>query len=126
MTQDTGDWDTEMLSMSLSGVVMTPLGPMTMMIRESPTLASTGHTTVTRGSTAPESGHDDEPPMGGMPLFQINSYFNVNTELSLDGGQTWIPAEFAVGVNLVPEPGSFGIAAVAGLAALAWRGRRRR
>ena len=71
--QTTGAWDTEMLSMSLSGT--TPFGPF--MIRESPTLPSVGRTTV-----------DD---MGGG-LYRISSFFDVFTELSVDGGQTWTPS----------------------------------
>jgi len=44
--------------------------------RESPTLASTGETRIT-------------PSPGG---FMISSFFDVFTELSLDGGKTWSPA----------------------------------
>jgi hypothetical protein len=66
----TGSFDTEMLSMNLSG------GPFGSMIRESPTLASTGHTDIT--------------DLGGG-MYRIDSFFDVFTELSVDGGQTWIP-----------------------------------
>jgi hypothetical protein len=114
-----------MLSMNLTGVVSTPLGSMTVMIRESPTRASTGRTSVTEGSTEPTSA-EDPPTGGGMPLYQIDSFFDVFTELSFDGGQTWIPSDGPAGVNLVPEPSSFGLLAVTGLVALAWRVRRRR
>ena len=62
------------------------------MIRESPTLASTGQTTIT--------------DVGGGN-FRIHSFFDVFTELSLDNGNTWIPqANGPTHVELgpVPEP----------------------
>lgn len=67
-----GSYDTEMLSLTLTGGSL----PAGVMIRESPTLASTGKTRI-----SPVSG-----------AFQINSFFDVFTELSLDGGQNWAPA----------------------------------
>ena len=100
----TGTFDTEMLQMNLSG--NTPLGPF--MIRESPTKQSTGITSIA--------------DIGGGQ-FRIDSFFDVFTELSIDGGQTWMPATNGSGhVELVPEPSSMvlcglGIAAV-GLAAV--------
>jgi hypothetical protein len=82
---------TEMLQLNLAG--NTPLGPV--MIRESPTLASTGQTRI-----------DDL----GNGSFRIDSFFDVFTELSLDGGQSWIPQSNGPSrVNLeeaVPEPGT--------------------
>lgn len=68
----TGTFSTEMLAMELTG--NTPFGPV--MIRESPTLPSVGQTTVS------EVG-------GGQ--YQIDSFFDIFTELSLDGGEHWIP-----------------------------------
>ncbi|MBI3837991.1 MAG: PEP-CTERM sorting domain-containing protein [Planctomycetia bacterium] len=99
----TGTFQTEMLSMDLNLG-----GPM---IRESPTLASLGQTTIT------DIG-------GGM--FHIDSFFDVFTELSLDGGQTWMPSEGSTHVSLTPEPASVTMLGV-GLACLvgyAWRRRR--
>ena len=64
---DDGSWDTEILSMSLSGDV----GGISIEIRESPGLPSPGHTAVT--------------DVGGGQ-FQIDSFFDVYTELSIDGG----------------------------------------
>jgi hypothetical protein len=102
-----GTFDTEMLAMSLTG------GP-AVLIRESPTKASTGKLTVT--------------DIGGG-LYHIDSFFDVFTELSLDGGQTWIPQAGTEGtrINLggVPEPASVilllvGLLGIAGLS----RGRR--
>ena len=96
----TGTFQTEMLAMNLSGI--SPFG--SFMIRESPTLASTGQTTITA--------------LGGGN-FQIDSFFDVFTELSLDGGQTWIPDSNGPGHmtlvgGAVPEP---SVCALAGLAA---------
>ena len=63
----TGSWDTEILSMSLSGDV----GGVSIEIRESRGLPSPGHTTIT--------------DLGGGQ-YQIDSFFDVYTELSIDGG----------------------------------------
>jgi hypothetical protein len=83
-----GTFNTEMLSMDLAGT--SAYGPY--MIRESPTLASTGQTTIT--------------DIGGG-LYHIDSFFDVFTELSLDGGATWIPDSAGPErLTLMPEPGS--------------------
>jgi hypothetical protein len=63
----TGSWDTEILSMSLTGDV----GGVRVEIRENPDLPSPGQTTVT--------------DLGGGQ-FQIDSFFDVFTELSVGGG----------------------------------------
>ena len=63
----TGSWDTEILSMSLSGDV----GGVSIDIRESPSLPSPGETSVLAN---------------GDGTFQIDSFFDVFTELSIDGG----------------------------------------
>ncbi|MEQ1862581.1 MAG: HYR domain-containing protein [Chthoniobacteraceae bacterium] len=65
----TGTFETEMRSMSLSGG--------SLMIRESPTLPSLGMTAIT--------------DMGGGQ-FRVESFFDVFTELSVDGGATWMPS----------------------------------
>ena len=102
----TGTFDVEMIQMNLVG------GPGPFMIRESPTRASTGKTSI--------SG-----PSGG--LYHIDSFFDVFTELSLDGGMTWIPnsarnhfradgtGSTRVFLGGVPEPTSFVLLAIAGL-----------
>ncbi len=101
----TGAFDTEMLSMDLTG--MTPIGGV--MIRESPTLPSLGHTTIT--------------DIGGGQ-YHIDSFFDVFTELSIGGGP-WIPSDGSTRVNLVPEPGTLALLTVAVLGLGAWRTRRR-
>jgi hypothetical protein len=93
----TGTFDTEMLSMSLTG--STPFGPI--MIRESPTLPSTGQTKIT--------------DIGGG-LYRIESFFDVFTELSVDGGETWLLSSGSTRVDLVPEPGAWGLAFLAATA----------
>ncbi|MDZ4820810.1 MAG: PEP-CTERM sorting domain-containing protein [Planctomycetota bacterium] len=101
-------FDTEMLSLDLSGGTMPP----GLMIRESPTLPSTGKTTIR-----------ESPSLPGM--YQIDSFFDVFTELSFDGGQTWTPGDQPMHLTGVPEPSSIVLAMV-GFAALGWCGFRRR
>jgi hypothetical protein len=79
-------YDTEMLQLSISGGTL----PAAMMIRESPTLASTGRTNIrTIGSTGAAG---------------IGSFFDIFTEISLDGGATWSPAQAAGRVELRGDP----------------------
>jgi hypothetical protein len=102
------DYSTEMLGLDITA--SSPLGPV--MIRESPTLASTGHTTLT-------------PVTGG---YTVNSFFDIYTEISLDGGMNWIPD--SLGPTLVqyacPEPSATAVGllglALAGLFAIRRRG----
>ncbi len=65
-------FDTEMLSMDIAGGSL----PGGVLMRESPTWASTGST---NGRTIP----------GG---YMISSFFDIFTELSVDGGSSWLPA----------------------------------
>jgi hypothetical protein len=79
----TGTFDTEMISMSLSGSA----GGSNIQIRESPTLTSPGQTDIV--------------DLGGG-LYQIDSFFDIVTELSVDGGP-WMPqVNQAVRIVLVP------------------------
>jgi PEP-CTERM motif len=94
-------FDMEMLEMNLSGEI-DPTTPF--LLRESPTESSTGVTTLTS--------------LGGGQ-YQIDSFFDIFTELSLDGGNTWTPA-----VAQVPEPSTFVLMTLAGLSALFLRRRR--
>jgi hypothetical protein len=91
----TGEWPVEMVGMSLSGVGTTP--PF-VMIRESPTLPSLGQTRIT--------------DIGGGQ-YHIDSFFDVFTELSFDGGTNWFPSTGPTHVNLVPEPSSVLLLAMA-------------
>ncbi|MBU8922990.1 MAG: hypothetical protein KOO63_14325 [Bacteroidales bacterium] len=67
----TGTFEAEIAAMSLSGTA----GSYNIQLRESPTLASPGQTAIT--------------DLGGG-LYQIDSFFDVYTELSVDGGETWL------------------------------------
>lgn len=80
---NTSFFDTEMLQLNLTGL------PAGVMIRESPTLASRGRTSI-------------KPDAAG---YRMDSFFDIFTELSLDGGQTWsAAAEGVVSSALHPTP----------------------
>ncbi len=88
--QTTGSWDTEMISMSLTGDVPLPGGQsLPLVVRESPSQDSQGHVTVTDL---------------GNGQFQVDSFFDVFTELSVDGGGTFIPSTDSTRVELAPPP----------------------
>lgn len=100
-------YDTEMLSLNL----VSPYGHL---IRESPTKQSLGKTAIRESPTKASY-------LGG------DSFFDIFTELSIDGGQTWTPASGSVRLQSVPEPGSLALA-ITGGSAIATLGvvRRRR
>jgi hypothetical protein len=98
----TGTFATEMVGMSLSGTGPTP--PF-VMVRESPSLPSLGFTRILDN---------------GNGTYHIDSFFDVFTELSLDGGANWMPSLGPTRVNLVPEPASavLGLLALIGLSGI--------
>jgi immunoglobulin I-set domain protein/PA14 domain-containing protein/glycosyl hydrolase family 115/Big-like domain-containing protein len=81
-------FDTEILSLNIQGGSLPP----NVMLRESPTLVSAGEYIIRRRSHQGSSG------------FQINSYFDVNLELSTDNGQNWTPASGPVHLDIGPGP----------------------
>jgi hypothetical protein len=100
----TGTFSTQVTGLNLSGGGA--------MLRQSPTLASDGETTVT--------------DIGGGE-FQIHSFFDVFVELSLDDGTTWTPSIGPTHKELTssPEPAA-GLLTAAGLAiGILFRGIRR-
>jgi hypothetical protein len=82
-------FDMEVLSFDISGVYN---GVSPFLIRESPTVASTGQTTM-------------ESLPGGQ--YRIDSFFDVFTEMSVDGGSTWF--------EMVPEPSTILLSLLATL-----------
>jgi hypothetical protein len=91
----TGLFDAEIVSMSLSSG--------SMMIREDPDFASTGQTEIT--------------DLGGG-LYQIDSFFDVYTEFSPDGGSNWYDSDVSTYIYLVPEPATIALLSVGCLALL--------
>ncbi len=77
------------------------------MIRESPTRASNGQTTA---NSVP----------GG---YAIDSFFDIYTEASLDGGQTWVASLESVRMESVPEPATLTVLALGALAMIRRRAR---
>jgi hypothetical protein len=104
----TGTYNTEMLALNLTGT--STFGPY--LLRESPTLASTGQTKIT--------------DIGGG-LYHIDSFFDVFTELSVDGGNSWMPSTGSshVDLNPAPEPTAATLVGV-GLLGMFGLARRRR
>ena len=102
---DTGTFDTEMLALNLQSAGGG------IMIQESPTQQSKGKTTIT-----------DQ----GGGLYRIDSFFDVFTELSLDGGRNWVASVDKTHVDLTntPLPAAW-ILFMSGIAALGLLGWRR-
>ena len=106
-------YDTEMLQLDISGGQLPP----GVMIRESPTKQSLGRITMSDA---------------GGGLYHIDSFFDVFTELSLDGGATWIPSDGGGSpgaalhiVGNTPEPSS-AVLAMIGAFVIGRFGARRR
>jgi hypothetical protein len=103
----TGSWDTEIVSMSLSGDV----GGVSLEIRESP--------------IKPAPGEMHILDIGGGK-YQIDSFFDVFVELSVDGGPFQPQTNEATRMELepVPEPGGL-LMLLAGIPMLRWMAKRR-
>lgn len=102
-TPERATFSVELLSLDISGGTLPP----GFMIRESPTRASLGETHVRS--------------LGGGQ-WRVDSFFDVFTELSIDGGQTWTPSNTPARFELIPTPGSGALLACA----MGWAMRRRR
>ena len=90
-------FDTELVSLNLFGLSPIP----EVMFRESPTLRSSGVTI-----------REDPCPVCAAPFTHwiISSYFDVFTEVSLDGGVTWSAGNRAIHVEQAPDgfpPGDY-------------------
>jgi hypothetical protein len=85
--------DTEILSLTLSGVGM----PTGVQLRINPNVPSTGTTTITQNGA----------------LFDFTSHFFLNLQLSIDGGFSFVPANEQMKVelvsNAVPEPSGLSL-----------------
>ena len=77
---------TEMLQLDISGGDL----PAGMKVRESPAMSSSGNTVIVAN---------------GDGTFLISSFFDVFTELSTDGGQTWMPADTSERLSLIAPSG---------------------
>jgi hypothetical protein len=109
----TGTFATQMLSMDMTGSV--PGHSVEIML--DPSLgSSTGSTTITDISG------------GNGTLFRINSFFDVFTELSLDGGafQGQLDGPTVVTLQTTPEPSSLTVATLGGLIGIGLLRRRHR
>ena len=97
---DAGTFDAEIVSMTLTG----PAGPIPVVVRENPDLPSLGQTSIS--------------DLGGG-LYEIDSFFDVFTELSINGGQTFYPDVNGPGhMELCPEPATMVVLALGALAML--------
>ena len=104
-----GVFQTEIVSMSLSGEAEVAGLIVPFLVRESPQLESTGPLTIM--------------DIGGGQ-FQIDSFFDVWTEFSVDGGNTWVLADAPLAFRLTPEPSTLGLLAVGALGLMLPRRRR--
>lgn len=81
-------YDVEMQQMNIAGGNL----PAGVMIRESPTLASTGNFTITAL---------------GNGFYQLHGYFDLYTEISFNGGANWFPNDGGFEQLIIaPEPSS--------------------
>ena len=78
-------YDTELLSLDFTGGAGLPAG---VRFRESPTRQSLGQTTIRQLGTR----------------YAISSFIDIWTDVSLDNGQTWAPADHAARVAAIAPP----------------------
>jgi hypothetical protein len=90
-------FETEMLSLNIVGGG--PGLPAGVRLRESPTRPSLGRTSVRQ-----VPGLAGGPPSG----YRIGSFFDIFPEISLDGGQSWMPARKPSHVELAAQPTPVG------------------
>lgn len=90
-----GTFEAEIVAMELSGDV----GGLPILIRENPELVSSGQTSILNL---------------GNGQYQIDSFFDVFTELSIDGGP-WTLADGPIRMNGTPEPGTMLLLGLGGL-----------
>jgi hypothetical protein len=85
-------------------------------LRESPTLESSGVTTV-----------QDPCPVCGAPFtgLRISSFFDVFAEVSLDGGTNWLLGDGSIRIVQTPEPATFALLVCGAAVGLGMIGRRR-
>jgi hypothetical protein len=111
-------FETEVLSLDLEGLPDDP----SFMFRESPTLDSVGVIRV--------SGNPCYAPICTAEARQlrISSFFEVNTEITFDGGATWTPAREGASIHIeqIPEPTTAALAALGGAMTIAIARRRGR
>ena len=100
---ETGQFQTEMVAMSLKGEVP---GIGEILIREDLERATRG-----------QIGIEDL----GNGNYRMDGFFDVNTEVSIDGGQSWVQSVGSARMNLIPEPATGPSFAIGLLALLAFR-----
>lgn len=98
-------YSAQMTQMDISGL------PGGIQLRIDPVTPSTGPTAITSV---------------GINEFGISSFFDIFTDISLDGGNTWTPALNAPALTLepAPEPGTIALLSLGG-AGLLWKRRRK-
>ncbi len=96
-------FDNELLRVSTSGGGFNLFITDDIVLRESPTIASTGQTVIT--------------DLGGG-MYNIDSFFDIYTELSVDSGLSWTPGDKAMRMVLYPEPATVLLLGLGGIALL--------
>ena len=102
---ETADFDTQLLALNLQA--LSPIPEFILRVVNS------------SGTTEVEGGCYGVCPPVVLPL-RISSFFDVFTEVSFDGGNTWAAARNNTSIHLeqTPEPGAVALAALCGLITL--------